>query len=64
MAALINVPDINNRISTEDFEKFLNENMGYILSITPHNPIISKDDEWNDPMYDNYAQNNNKEVDI
>lgn len=56
MAVLVNVPDLSKSISNEDFNKFLEENMSYILSITPHNPVITKDDEWNDPIYDHYAK--------
>ena len=52
MAALINVPDLNSEITTEVFEKFVTENMHYILSVTPHNPIIPNNDEWNDAAYD------------
>ena len=28
--------------------------MDFIKKITPLNPTISKDDEWNDPIYDKY----------
>lgn len=56
MAVLVNVPDLSKSISNEDFNKFLEENMSYILSITPHNPVITKDDEWNDPIYDVYDE--------
>lgn len=56
MAVLVNVPDLSKSISNEDFNKFLEENMSYILSITPHNPVITKDDEWNDPIYDIYDE--------
>lgn len=64
MAVLVNVPDLSRSISNEDFNKFIEENLGYILSITPHNPVITKDDEWNDPIYDNYAQIDDEEVDL
>lgn len=64
MAVLVNVPDLSKSISNEDFNKFIEENLGYILSITPHNPVITKDDEWNDPIYDNYTQIDDEEVDL
>ena len=63
MAVLVNVPDLSKPISDKDFTKFLEDNMSYILSITPHNPIITKDDEWNDPIYDHYAKIDDEEVD-
>lgn len=39
-----------------EFNEFLKANMDFIKQITPMNPTISKDDEWNDPIYDHYAQ--------
>lgn len=36
------------------FDKFIKDNKELINSITPLNPTISKDDEWNDPIYDDY----------
>lgn len=56
MAALINVLDLNSEITTEVFEKFVTENMHYILSVTPHNPIIPNNDEWNDAVYDDVCR--------
>lgn len=38
-----------------EFKKFLHEHRDIIDRITEVNPVISKDDEWNDPIYDNYA---------
>lgn len=63
MAVLVNVPDLSKPISNKDFTKFLEDNMSYILSITPQNPTISKDDEWNNPIYDHYAKIDDEEVD-
>lgn len=40
----------------KEFNDFLRNNMDFIKQITPMNPTISKDDEWNDPIYDHYAQ--------
>lgn len=40
-----------------DFAKFLEENSEFIKQNTPINPTISKDDEWNEPVYDNYNVN-------
>ncbi len=40
----------------EKFDKILSENQDLINKITPFNPVISKDDEWNDPIYDSFAQ--------
>ena len=42
------------------FNKFLKDNMEFIKQITPMNPVISKDDEWNDHIYDNYDEIRNK----
>ena len=55
---LVNIPQNKNKITNEEFTKFLKSNMDYILSITPHNPTISSDDEWNDSIYDSYIQGN------
>lgn len=43
----------------KEFNDFLKDNMDFIKQITPTNPIISKDDEWNNPIYDNYAKSDN-----
>lgn len=43
----------------KEFNEFLKNNMEFIQKITPINPSISKDDEWNDPIYDHYAQIDN-----
>lgn len=56
MAVLVNVPDLSKSISNEDFNKFIEENLGYILSITPHNPVITKDDEWRTDDYSKYDE--------
>lgn len=43
----------------KEFNDFLRANMDFIKQITPINPTISKDDEWNNPIYDNYAKSDN-----
>lgn len=40
----------------QEFNDFLKNNMKFIKQIAPMNPTISRDDEWNDPIYDHYAQ--------
>lgn len=54
MAKTINVQ--NTKMSVEEFNQFITANLDFILSNVPHNPIINKDDEWNDKIYDNYAK--------
>lgn len=46
----------NLEILEARLDKLLSNNRDLINTITPFNPTISKDDEWNDPIYDNYAQ--------
>lgn len=36
------------------FNKFLKDNMEFIKQITPMNPTISKDDEWQTDDYSSY----------
>lgn len=46
----------NYEVQMQEFNKFLKDNMSFIKQITPMNPTLSKDDEWNDPIYDHYAK--------
>lgn len=43
------------KISNNEFNQFINDNLDFILDITPKNPIITKDDEWNEEIYDDYS---------
>lgn len=45
-----------NNQETKDFDKFIQEHIDIIKAITPINPTISKEDEWNDPEYDEYYE--------
>lgn len=45
-----------SKLTTEQCIKIIHDHMDAICKTTPHNPTISKDDEWNDPIYDHYAQ--------
>ena len=45
-----------NNQETKDFDKFIQEHIDVIKAITPINPTISKEDEWNDPEYDEYYE--------
>ncbi len=40
------------RKKNDEFNEFLKANKDKIDAITPKNPTISKDDEWNDEKYD------------
>lgn len=41
-------------MSNDEFNQFINNNLDFILDITPKNPTIAKDDEWNEEIYDEY----------
>jgi hypothetical protein len=43
----------------DKFNAFISDNIELIKKITPVNPIITKDDEWNDPEYDAYDNMDN-----
>lgn len=48
------------KISNNEFNQFINDNLDFILDITPKNPIIAKDDEWNEDIYDDYSWTDNE----
>lgn len=48
------------KISNNEFNQFINDNLDFILDITPKNPIITKDDEWNEDFYDDYSWTDNE----
>lgn len=54
------INDFKNKLKFKfkliQFNKFLKYNIEFIKQITPMNPTISKDDECNDPIYDNYDE--------
>lgn len=54
MAEKIKIYSNDKPITNEEFDAFLKANMDFIKKITPLNPTISKDDEWNDSIYDKY----------
>lgn len=43
-------------ISLSEFQDIINKNWETIIHNIQHNPVISVDDEWNDPIYDEYSQ--------
>lgn len=52
MAAVMSNINIDQNITNEMFENFINSHIDRIMEITPKNPTIKTDDEWNDPSYD------------
>lgn len=55
----INKPKKDYDVQMREFNDFLKRNIEFIKRVTPTNPTISKDDEWNDPIYDDYLNSDN-----
>ena len=47
---------ISKKFSLSEFQDIVDKNWEKIIQGVPHNPSISADDEWNNPVYDKYSQ--------
>lgn len=41
----------------KEVDAFIDATTDFVLSMLPDNPVISKDDEWNNPEYDKDYEN-------
>ena len=51
--------EFKKTMPNDEFNKFIETNLDLIMSITPKNPTVPVDDEWNDDIYDSYAKIDN-----